>query len=90
MIGGHDIYGLAISTRQVDEVYATEVAAQGGALECDTFFPQMDWGAYRREDITRRVADLAEMRSERRKYSGGEDAFVEHGLRFKMFLYTRR
>lgn len=89
VVGGHDIYRLAMESGQVRHIFVTEVTSQKRHLECDTFFPTVSWECYRKEDITSNAADVVDGGIRSRCYHEGLNAFAENGMTFKMFLYTR-
>lgn len=84
VIGGHDIYKLALESNRVLLIFATEVLA---APDCDVFFPHTDWDSYERRDITPDVARL--IGAAAASYDPTERVFVEDGVRFKMLLYIK-
>ncbi|ADM10868.1 dihydrofolate reductase [Encephalitozoon intestinalis ATCC 50506] len=86
VIGGHDIYALAIQTGRVQAMFVTEVHE---SPECDVFFPQVDWSSYQKRDITRDVARLVDTTLVDAFYIPEENIFNEGGISFKMFIYTK-
>ncbi|WEL37760.1 dihydrofolate reductase [Encephalitozoon hellem] len=86
VIGGHDIYSLAIQSGRAHIIFATEISE---SLECDVFFPRIDWDAYERRDITREVSGLVGKDLADAFYNTEANAFTENGITFKMFIYIK-
>lgn len=86
VIGGHDIYDLAMKSGCVEFVFATEVACK---TDCDTFFPDIDWRTYEKKDITKDVSELVDPELRNAHYMKDLNMFLEYNTRFKMFMYTR-
>jgi dihydrofolate reductase len=86
--GGHDIYNLAIESGHAKFIFVTQVLSER-LFDCDTLFPSIDWRLYTRVDITREVSELMHPGIRDSCYKEDLDAFLEHNVRFKMFLYIK-
>ncbi|CAD24887.1 DIHYDROFOLATE REDUCTASE [Encephalitozoon cuniculi GB-M1] len=86
VIGGRDVYSLALESGRPHLIFATEVFE---SPECDVFFPHIDWASYEKRDITRDVSRLIDRTLASAFYSPETATFTENGTSFKMFLYTK-
>ncbi|OIR58914.1 MAG: dihydrofolate reductase [Amphiamblys sp. WSBS2006] len=87
IIGGHDVYRLAIRTGLAEYVFVTRIVSSP-VFSCDVFFPEIDWSVYRAIDITRQAAEMISPRIRERSYNKEADVFCESGIKYKMFLYV--
>jgi dihydrofolate reductase len=88
VVGGHDVYNLAVESGHAKFIFVTQVQSEE-PFDCDTFFPSIEWRLYTRRDITREVSELMHPGIRDSCYRDDLDAFLEHNMRFKMFLYIK-
>ncbi|AFN82472.1 dihydrofolate reductase [Encephalitozoon romaleae SJ-2008] len=86
VIGGHDIYNLAIQNGKAQIMFVTEVFE---SPDCDVFFPHVDWESYEKRDITYEVSRLIDQNLADAFYNTEANAFTENGTTFKMFIYIK-